>query len=155
MIKFFLSSEIKKIPLVLLKKIRKTPTQIKIIEKQNLANIENLKLQSKRLLQKKRVSLLPKISDTAKQSVAVLTKKNKVKSKKQKFLYLKYKNLQKFKREQVLRKIKKRKSIFGKIYIITWALLIYVLVILIAPEVKDIGDIKLKEGEKCDVFLTM
>lgn len=111
---FFLSSEIKKIPLVLLKKIRKTPTQIKIIEKQNLANIENLKLQSKRLLQKKRVSLLPKISDTAKQSVAVLTKKNKVKSKKQKFLYLKYKNLQKFKREQVLRKIKKRKSIFWK-----------------------------------------
>ncbi len=44
----------------------------------------------------------------------MLTKKNKVKSKKQKFLYLKYKNLQKFKREQVLRKIKKRKSIFWK-----------------------------------------
>jgi len=49
---FFVSSETK-IPLLLIKKIRKTSVQKNIIEKQNLANIENLKIHSKRLLQKK------------------------------------------------------------------------------------------------------
>jgi len=71
----FVSSEIK-IPLMFLKKIRKTFVQKNIIEKQNLANIENLKIQAKRLLQRKRIVIFSKINET------IVKKKKRIRKKK-------------------------------------------------------------------------